>query len=188
VRRVKISVELIHKIFDDITMFDILGSLCLVNKRLRLISFSYPRFRLDLTYIKKKKQFDLFCDQLTLISSHIVSLSFSDPDDATIPSKIENFFLRFQVINDTFSNLHSLHLSHVDHTMWKSIKHHIKSLISLVSLFIDVAFMRFAGEVSEFTSYLLKDILFLSTSLKYIYVKTSNTDVATLHPHPHPKT
>src|SRR6185437_173584 len=107
-------------------------------------------------------------------------LSFSNRNDATIPSKIENFFLRFEVINDTFSNLYSLHLSHVDHIMCKSIKYHVKSIMSLVSLFIDVAYMLFGDEVSEFTSYLLKDILFISTSLKYVYVNANNISVHTL--------
>ena len=64
-----LPVELIHKIYDNIPSFDILGSLCLVNKRLRLISLTYPRFRLDFSYLKKKRHFDLFCAQLTSISS-----------------------------------------------------------------------------------------------------------------------
>jgi len=100
-----------------LTIFDILGSLCLVNKRFLLICLSYPRFQLDLSYIKKNKQFDLFCDQLTSISSQIVSLSFSDQNDATIPCKIERFSLRFEVLSDIFSNLNSLYLSHVDPIM-----------------------------------------------------------------------
>jgi hypothetical protein len=175
-----LPVELIEKIFDDLPMFDILGSLILVNKRLRLISFGYRRFRVHLSYIKRKKQFNLVCDQLTSISSQIVSLSFSNYNDATIPSKIELFFLRFQFINDTFSNLKSLHLSKVDLIMWKTVQHHVKSLMTLVSLSIDVVYMLFGSEVSEFVSYLLNDILFLSISLKYIYVKANNISVHTL--------
>ncbi|CAF3453593.1 unnamed protein product [Rotaria sp. Silwood2] len=173
--------ELIHKIFDDITTFYILGCLSFVNKRLRLISFDYPRFRLDLNSIKRKKQFDVFCDQLTSISSQVVSLSLSDQNDGTIPAKIEIVFSRFEFINVTFSNLSSLHLSHVDHLMWKSIKHHIKLLTSFVSIFIVLAHLRFGDEVGDFTSYLLKDLLFISTSLKYVYVKPDNVFVHTAY-------
>ena len=176
-----LPVELIEKIFDDLPIIDILGSLNLVNKRLHLISFGYRRFRIDFSYIKRKKQFHLFCDQLTSISSRIVSLSFSDCNDETIPSKIEFFFSRFQSINDTFSNLKSLHLSKVDRLMWKAVQHHVKSLMTLVSLSIDVAVMLFDNDISEFLSYLLNDILFLSTSLKYVYVKANDINVPELH-------
>ncbi|CAF3176215.1 unnamed protein product [Rotaria socialis] len=169
-----LPVELIYKIVDDITIFDILGCLCLVNKRLRLICLGYNHFRLDLSYVKKRKQFDLFCDRLASISSQIDSLSFSDFNDATMPSKIERFFLRFQVINDKFSNLKSLHLSHVDPIMWKSIKNHVKLLMSLVSLFIDVAYIWVDADPDKEISYLLKDILFMSISLKHAHVRCNN--------------
>ncbi|CAF3133926.1 unnamed protein product [Rotaria sp. Silwood2] len=114
---INFPVELIYKILNDITIFDIVGSLCLVNKRLRLIYLFYTHFRVDLSYTKKRKQFNIFCDRLTSILSQIVSLSFLDHNNVTIPSKIELFFSRFEVIIDTFSNLKSLHLSHVAHIM-----------------------------------------------------------------------
>ena len=172
--------ELIEKIFDDLSIIDILGSLNRVNKRLRLISFGYRRFRVDLSYIKRKKQFDLLCDQLTSISSQIVSVSFSDTNGATIPSRIKLFFSRFSVINDVFFNLKSIHLSRVDLVTWKTAQHHVKSLMTLVSISIDVAHMHFGSEVSECVSYLLNDLLFLSTSLKYVYVKTNNPCIQAL--------
>ena len=166
--------ELIEKVLDEISIFDILGCLCLVNKRLRSICLSYPRFRLDLSRIKKKSQFNLLCNELMLIESQIVSLSFSDRNDSRIPMKIENFFLHFEPINKKFSNLKSLHLSHVDLFMWNSVKTHVKSLPSLTLLFIDVASLYSADELSTITSYLLKDVLFLSITLKYFPMKCNS--------------
>ena len=131
-----LPVELINKILDDITIFEILGSLSLVNKRLRSLSLSYRRFQLDLSYLKRKKQFNVFCDYLTSISSQIVMLSIFDETDATIPLKIEYFFLRFHPINDTFSKLRSLRLSHVDLIMWESIKTSYKNIhITRITLY-----------------------------------------------------
>jgi len=51
--------------------------------------------------------------------------------------------------------------------------------MSLISLFIDVAYMFFDDDVRKFTSYLLEDILFMSTSLKYVYVRSNNGPIPT---------
>jgi hypothetical protein len=154
-----LPVELIHKIYDDIPSFYILASLCLVNKRFRSISLNYPRFLLDFSYLKKKNHFDIFCAQLPSISSQIVSLTFSNLNDGTMPIKIDCFFLKFNDINNIFSNLHSLSLSHVDYNMWKSIKNHVKSLVLLTSLSVYTAKMFCIDKVTEFKSHLLTDLL-----------------------------
>ncbi|CAF4639173.1 unnamed protein product, partial [Rotaria magnacalcarata] len=41
--------------------------------------------------------------------------------------------------------------------------------------------MRFDNEVGDFTSYILKDLLFTSTSLKYVFVKPDNVFVHTAY-------
>lgn len=169
-----LPVELIYKIYDDVPSFDILTSLCLVNKRLRSISLNYPRFLLDFSYLKKKKHFDIFCAQLPSISSQIVSLTFSNLNDGTMPIKIDCFFLKFNDINNIFSNLHSLSLSHVDYNMWKSIKNHVKSLVLLTSLSVYTAKMFYIDKVTEFTSHLLTDLLYMSSTLKYLCLKVNN--------------
>lgn len=163
-----LPVELIHKILDDVSMFNILTCLCLVNKRLRIISLAYPRFRLDFNNLIKIKHFDLFCTQLTPLSSRIVSLSFSNENDWTIPAKIDRFLSQFNNMK-----LYSLSLSHIDHIIWKSIKSHIKSIVSLVSISIDLADMRFFGgdRANELTSNILKDLLYISSSLKYLSLR-----------------
>jgi hypothetical protein len=54
--------ELVEKIFDHISIVDILSSVCLVNKRLYSISHACSRIPLDFNSIaQKKKQFDLLC-------------------------------------------------------------------------------------------------------------------------------
>src|ERR1700730_11687753 len=98
----KLPVELINKILDDVSTFDILTSVCLVNKRLRIVSFAYPRFRLDLTRsFSKKKQFGKLCTQLVYLSSQVVSLMLSNEDDTTIPAKIAYFCSRSITVNST---------------------------------------------------------------------------------------
>src|ERR1700722_18187530 len=112
-----LPVELIQKILDDIPMFDILSSVCLVNKRLRSISLAYPRFRLDFCCMatKKKNQFDLVCAQLLYLTSQIVSLTLFDEDDPMTPAKNTLFFSRFITIDCTFSNLRSLTLTYMNY-------------------------------------------------------------------------
>ena len=61
-----------------------------------------------------------------------------------MPVKIDCFFLQYNNINNTFPKLHSLSLSHVDYNMWMSIKNHVKSLTSLISLSIDTANMSYS--------------------------------------------
>jgi hypothetical protein len=148
--------------------------LCLVNKRLRLLSLAYSRFQLDFNSLKKKKHFDIFCTYLSPLSSRIISISFSDRSDETIPSKIDYFFLQFDIINNIFSNLRSLSLSHVDCNRWKSIKNHVKSFVSLTSLSIDSVYMFFIKDAKKFTSHFLKDLLFISFSLKSLRLRMIN--------------
>ncbi|UJR28425.1 hypothetical protein I4U23_009665 [Adineta vaga] len=57
--------------------------------------------------------------------------------------------------------------------MWKLIQNYVKSLTSLVSLSIDLVYNSVDHNMDEFTSYLLKDILFMSTSLKNVYVRSA---------------
>ena len=173
-----LPVEIIHKIYDNIPSFDILGCLCLTNKRLRLISFTYPRFRLNFSCLKKKRHFDLFCAQLHSISSDTISLEFSNIDDGTIPAKIDCFFLQYNNINYTFPKLHSLSFSHVDSTIWMSITNHLKSLTSLISLSIYTANMSYRRDVNDFTLYLLKDLLFISSTLKYLCLRIHSDSAA----------
>lgn len=169
-----LPVELIHKIYDDITLFDILISLCMVNKRLRFVSLNYPRFLLDFTYCKKKKQFELLRAHLPSISSSIVSLRFSNIYDGTIPIKFDYFFSNYNNINKMFPKLHSISLSHVDHNIWKSIKNHIKSLMSLTSLSIHAIDIFYIKEPTDFIKNLFNDLLFISSTLKYFCLKVNN--------------
>jgi hypothetical protein len=171
-----LPVELIHKIFDDVSSFDMLASLCLVNKRLRLISLNYPRFLLDFSYLKEKRHFDLFCAQLPSISSRNVSLAFSNIHDGTMPIKIDCFFLQYNDINNIFPKLHSLSLSHVDYIMWTSIKNYVELLTSLTSLSIYTANMVYTSKTTDFISHLFNDLLFISSTLKCLCLRVnSNT-------------
>src|SRR5689334_11229734 len=96
----KLPVELIHKILDDVSTFDILTSVCFLNKHFRIVSLAYPRFRLDFTRsFNKKKQFDKLCTQLVSLSSQIISLTLSNVDDAFIPTKITYLFSRSITVN-----------------------------------------------------------------------------------------
>jgi hypothetical protein len=135
---IKLPVELINKILDDISTFDILTYVCLVNKRLRTVSLAYPRFRLDLTHsFKKKRQFDKLCTRLMYLSSQIVSLTLINEDDATIPAKITYLFSRTITVNSTFSSLYSLSLSHFDRSIWDCNKARLTSFITLTSISIN---------------------------------------------------
>ena len=85
-----LPIELIHTIFDSITTVDIFLSIALVNKRLYFVSLSYARLQLDSKNIgKKKKQFDLMCEQLPHLISRIVSLTFND-DQGTVQSNYKS--------------------------------------------------------------------------------------------------
>lgn len=59
-------------------------------------------------------------------------------------------------------------MSPVDRNMWISIKNYVKSLVSLISLSIDLVDMDSHNDAKKFTSHLLKDLLFISPSLKYL--------------------
>lgn len=132
-----LPVELFEKILDDIPSFDILSSLCLVNKGLRSLSLNYSRFQINFNCLKKKKKFNSFYVYLSPLSSRIVAISLSDSNDDTLPNKIDYFFLQLNITHHTFTNLRSLTLSHVDHDMWRSIKTYVKSFVSLTVLSID---------------------------------------------------
>jgi len=169
----KLPVELINKILDDVSTFDILTYVCLVNKRLRTVSLAYPRFRLDLNRFSfnKKRQFDKLCTQLVYLSSQIASLTLTNEDDATIPAKIAYLFSRSITVNSTFSSLHSLSLSHVDHTIWDSIKARLTSFIALTSISINfITDMK--ASTPLFASIILMELLFFSSSLKRLSLNT----------------
>jgi hypothetical protein len=61
--------------------------------------------------------------------------------------------------------------------MWELIKNHIKLLMSFVSLCIGLAHVFYNYEAGKFTSYLLKDILFVSIPLTYVYLRANNIPV-----------
>jgi hypothetical protein len=168
----KLPVELINKILDDVSTFDILTCVCLVNKRLRTVSLAYPRFRLDLNRsFKKKRQFDKLCTQLVYLSSQIVSLTLSNENDATIPAKIAYLFSRSIAVNSTFSSLHSLNLSHVDRCIWDSIKVRLTSFIALTSISISFITDKKAS-TPLFASIILMELLFFTPSLKRLSLNT----------------
>ncbi|UJR07582.1 hypothetical protein I4U23_011870 [Adineta vaga] len=169
-----LPVELLYKIYDNVSSFDILVSLPLVNKRLHLISLNYTRLRLDFSSLKKKRSFDLFCAQLPSISSRVVSLEFSNENDGTTPMKINYFFLTFININNSFSNLRSLSLCHINSNLWKTIKKSLKSFVSLTSMSIDTIHLFYVEKAIEFTTNLLKDLLFLSSTLTYLRLKAKH--------------
>jgi len=101
------------------------------------------------------------------LSSQIVSLTLNNEDDATIPVKIAYLFSRTITVNSTFSSLHSLSLSHVDHTIWDSIKARLTSFIALTSISINfITDMK--ASTPLFASIILMELLFFSSSLKRV--------------------
>ena len=162
-----LPVELLHIIFDDLSVGDILASMCFVNKRLRRICLTYPRFRFDLnSFARKKEPFQSVCAHLPHVSSQILSLTFSKEYNSLVSFKISCFFSRFLQINDGFSKLHSITIDPIDEQTWRSINHRLTALTSLDSLSIQ------CNEYLDLSiaSQLLRELLFDSPKLKRLHV------------------
>ena len=112
-----LPVELIEKILNNIPIFDILSSVCLVNKRFRSIFLACPRFRLNFHRISmlKKNQFDIVCSQLIRLSSRIVSLTLDDEDFPETTAMKNLLFSRLNTIDGIFVNLRHLTLTHINY-------------------------------------------------------------------------
>ena len=163
-----LPVELLHIIFDDLSVGDILASMCFANQRLRTVCRTYPRFRFDFnSSAKKKTQFQSVCAHLPHVSSRILSLTFSKEYNSLVSFKIGCFFSRFLQINDGFSKLHSITIDPIDEQTWRSINRRLTTLPSLVSLSIR------CGEHLELSiaSQLLRELLLDSLKLKRLHVK-----------------
>lgn len=70
-----VSIELIYKIYDNVSSFEIFVCLYVVNKWFRLLSLNYTHFLFDFTYFKKKKHFDFFLHSSII---DIIFFRFSD--------------------------------------------------------------------------------------------------------------
>jgi len=179
-----LPVELLHEIFNDLCMGDILSLMCFVNKRLRAICLAYPRFHFDFTLsAKKKEQFDLVCAHLPHVASQILTLTFSERYNSIGTLKITRFFSRFNTIHDTFSKLHSITLCPIDFATWYSINNRLTSLVSLISLSIDSSNASNPIDAST-VSELLCQLLYNSHTLKRLSIKVyvSGNDVFIVDP------
>ncbi|CAF3979634.1 unnamed protein product [Rotaria magnacalcarata] len=153
-----LPVELIHKIFDEISIVDIVTSMCLVNKWFYNVVLIYSRLRIDFSCIaRRKNQFDLACSQLSTFSSRIVSLTFSDYYYSTTNIKIDRF-ARCITSQHTFSNLHSIRFCQIDSLTWNSIKIRLPLFVSLRSISINVIYSQ---NFSTLTSLVFYDLVFI---------------------------
>jgi hypothetical protein len=160
--------ELFPKIFDDLSVDDILASLCYVNKRLRALCLSYPQFRFDLhSFGKKKAQFQSICAHSPYVSSQILSLTFSKEYDNLMSMKISRFFSRTVDTADAFSKLRSITIGSIDEQTWRSINPRLTTFASLVSLSIS-CHEHVDGSIA---SKLLCELLFDCRTLKRLHVK-----------------
>ena len=158
--------ELFPKIFDDLLVDDILASLCFVNRRLRALCLSYPRFRFDLDSCgrKKKRQVQSICAHLPYVSSRILSSKFSRECGNLMFMKISRFFS--QTV-DAFQKLRSITIGSIDEQTWRSINRRLTTLVSLVSLSIDCHERVNGSTVSQ----LLCDLLCDCRTLKRLHMK-----------------
>ena len=176
--------ELFPKIFDDLLVDDILASLCFVNKRLRALCLSYPRFRFDLDSCgrKKKRQVQSICAHLPYVSSQILSLKFSKECGNLKFMKISRFFSQTVDIADAFPKLRSITIGSIDEQTWRSINPQLTTLVSLVSLSIDCHERVNGSTVSQ----LLCELLCDCRTLKRLHVKVfvDGTDAFVVDPRP----
>jgi hypothetical protein len=166
-----LPVELIHKILDNVLSLDIFPSVCFVNKRLRSISLTYPRFQLNFSCSArsmKKSQFDSVCTQLLYSTSQIVSLTLFDEDDLMTSTKNACFFSRFNIIDRTFPNIRSLTLTYIQYDTWCLFKTRFPPLI--VTFFIRLSYSSILSSLST-ASATLSELLFLSPPLQRLSVK-----------------
>lgn len=166
--------ELIHKIMDDVSTTDILLSICLVNKRLRAVSLAYPRFQpnfSDDNILINKNQFDCICTQLLPSISQIASLTLFDKYDQMTPVKNTLFFSRFNHADTTFSNLRSLTLTYITYDEWNLFKTRLPSCLKTLSInLVGID----SSECSLTVAAILNELLFFSSSLQRLSVKTNN--------------
>ena len=170
-----LPVELIHQILDDVPMFDIFFSMCLVNKRLRSICLNYPRFEANFSSMvttMKKNEFDYICTLLRRSISQIVLLILFDKTDPLTPSKNELFFCRFNYIDQTFGNFRSLTLAYITYNTWCLFQCRLSSFLIKLSIHIVHSGELCASQMV--TSDVLSELLFHSSSLKDLSVKMSN--------------
>jgi hypothetical protein len=162
--------ELIEKILDHISTGDILSSICLVNKRLYSVSHIYSRFLIDFNCIaKKKKQFDLLCNNLPNLTSRIASLTFDNDDNTIINAKNIRFLCSISA-NDIFPNLHSITFNKMISNVWNEIRIRLPSFIALRSMSIaDV------DDSEQLMSFIFHDLLFTVRSLKYLFLVNTSS-------------
>lgn len=162
-----LPVELLHIIFDDLSVDDIFASMCFVNKRRGTVCLTYRRFQFDFNpFVKKKTQFRSVCTYLLHVWSETLSLTFSNKYDSWMSLKITRFFSRFVQFTDGFSKLNSITIDPIDEQTWRSINHRWTTLVSLISLFIH------CNEYPDLsiTSPLLRELLFDSPKPQRLHV------------------
>ena len=180
----KLPTELIHKILDDVSTFDIFLSISLVNRRLRSVSLAYPRLQVNfdlVTTSMNKNQFDSICTQLRRSISHIVSLTLFEKDDPTTPTKNALFFSRFCYIDSTFSNLRSLTLTYINYDTWCLFKARLP--LSIVTISIELIHTETYANSSTISA-ILHELLLFSPSLKHLSIKmrTNVKDMVKIRP------
>ncbi len=166
-----LPVELICKILENVPSFDILSSVCFVNKRLRSISLSYPRLQVNFSCMDrsmKKNQFDTICSQLVYSTSQVTSLTLFNENDLMTSVKNALFFSRFIIIDKTFSNLRSLTLTSIKYDTWCLFKSRFPPLIMMLSIYLNPPDTL---ACLSMTSGALTELIFLSASLQRLSVK-----------------
>ena len=118
-----LPVELLHKIFDNLSAIDVHLHLSLVNQRLRAIALSYPHVQL----VTGAPKFGLLCARLQ--ASQVSSLFLSENTNGNKANYSIDFFIRYQGI---FNHLRSLDFTGVpDHVFSRLVDHLVGSMPQL---------------------------------------------------------
>ena len=111
-----LPIELLHRIFDKLSVSDVYFHLSLVNQRLRAVAQSYPHFEL----VTGAPEFGLLCARLH--ASQVSSLCLSKNTDDNKANYSIDLFIQYQ---EKFNHLRSLDFTGIPDKMFSRLVDHL---------------------------------------------------------------